>query len=101
MKIPIACSLEAGAAKSQLGEWRELLDRVDLRDRVSPTRLELGPLCHSDIEDVVHLAQREAACCPFFTFKIEIGHDRLALAIEVPDEAVEVLDEVMAAARPN
>lgn len=101
VKIPIACSLEAGAAKTQLGEWRQLLGRVDHRDRVSSTRLELGPLRHSDIAEVVHLAEREVACCPFFTFTIEIGHERLILAIEVPDEAVEVLDEVMAGARPN
>lgn len=101
VKIPIACSLEAGAAKRQLGEWRQLLGRVDHRHRVSPTRLELGPLSRSEIEDVVQLAQREAACCPFFTFMIEIGHERLILAVEVPDEAVEVLDEVMAATRAN
>jgi hypothetical protein len=101
VKIPIACSLEPEVAHAQLGEWRQLLGRVDHRERVSPTRLELSPLRESDIVDVVRLARREVACCPFFTFAIEIGHERLILAIEVPDEAVGVLDEVLADARSN
>ena len=101
MKIPIACSLDAGDAKAQLKEWQQLLGRVDHRDRVSSTRLELSPLEGSDIAELVQLARREVACCPFFTFTIEIGHERLILAVEVPDEAVEVLDELMADARPT
>lgn len=99
VKIPITCSLEPGAANAQLGEWRELLGRVDHRDRVSPTRLELSPLRDSDIVEVVQLAQREVACCPFFTFFIEIRHERLLLAIEVPTDAIEVLDELMSSGR--
>ena len=40
------------------------------------------------------LAQREKACCPFFTFTIEISADHLALVVEVPDDAIDVLDEL-------
>lgn len=101
VQIPIACSLEPGAAVAQLGEWRELLGRVDHRERVSPNRLELSLLSDSDIGRVVHLAQREIACCPFFTFTLEIRLERLILAIEVPNDAVEVLDELVSTAPRN
>lgn len=101
VKIPVACSLDARAAKAQLDEWRGLLGRVVHRQRVSPTRLELSPLRDSDLVDIVQLAQREVACCPFFTFVIEIKHERLLLAIEVPTDAIEVLDELISSGDPR
>jgi hypothetical protein len=64
-------------------------------ERVSPNRLELGLLPDADIESVISLAQREAACCPFFSFAIAIQADRLVLAVEVPDDAIEILDQLI------
>lgn len=96
MQIPIACSLEPGAAQSQLGEWQEVLRRaVACSERVSPNRLELRLLPDSDLGSVANLARREAACCPFFAFTIEISAQGVVLAIEVPDDAVEVLDRMV------
>jgi hypothetical protein len=48
-----------------------------------------------DIGPLVSLAQREAACCTFFSFAMQIEADRLVLAIEVPDDAVEILDQLV------
>jgi hypothetical protein len=94
--VPIACTLEPGDARSQLGEWRELLQRVvDGSERVSPIRLELRLLPYVDIATVINLAQRELACCAFFSFAIEIRADHLVLVVEVPDDAVEVLDQLV------
>lgn len=96
MKIPIACTLQPSEARSQLGEWREVLHQVTNRsERVSPNRLEVGLLPDADIGLVIDLAQREAACCTFFSFAIEIQADRLVLAVEVPNAAVEVLDQLV------
>ena len=93
VRIPIACTLQPSDARSQLGEWREVLPRVtNSADRVSPTRLELTIKPDSDIGPLVNLAQREVACCAFFSFSIEIQADRLVLAVEVPEDAVEILD---------
>ena len=93
MKIPIACTLQPNDARSQLGEWQEMLRRVvDGSERVSPNRLELRLLPDADIVSVISLAQREAACCAFFSFTIEIQTDRVLLAVEVPNDAVEILD---------
>ena len=95
MEIPIACTLGPGDARSQLDEWHEVLRRVvDRSDRVTPRRLELGLVPGADIAPVIDLARREVACCPFFAFSILIRAERLVLAVEVPDDAVAVLDEL-------
>jgi hypothetical protein len=59
---------------------------------VSPIRLEFTINPDAHIGPLVNLAQREAACCAFFSFSIEIRADRLVLVVEVPDDAVEILD---------
>jgi hypothetical protein len=93
VKIPIACTLQPSDARSQLSEWQEMLRRVmDGSERVSSNRLELSLLPDADIGSVVSLAQRETACCAFFSFTIEIEADRVLLVVEVPNEAVEILD---------
>ena len=93
MNIPNACTLQPSNARSQFAEWREVLPRVTNRsERVSPIRFEVTIKPDADIGPLVNLAQREAACCAFFSFSIEIQADRLVLVVEVPDEAVEILD---------
>ncbi len=81
---------------SQVGEWQEVLGRaVDSRERVSPNRLQLSLLPDADVGSVISLAQREVACCAFFSFAIEIQADHLVLAVEVPNNAVEILDQLV------
>jgi hypothetical protein len=96
VQVPIACSLEPGDARSQLGEWQEVFRRVvDCSEQVSPNRLELSLRPDSDLGSIVNLAQREAACCPFFAFTIEISAQRVVLTIDVPDDAVQILDRLV------
>ena len=40
---------------------------------------------------IVALAEREAACCPFFRFAVEVDANGLALTVTVPPDAAEVL----------
>ena len=96
MQIPIACSLSESSARDQLDDWRQLLsDAV----RLSPTELSL-PISDEpgQLEEIVALAQREKACCPFFDFLIHIEAEGVALHISVPPEAVAVLDALGAPA---
>jgi hypothetical protein len=97
---PIACTLEAGAARAQLDEWRELLaGAVEGRHRVSTGRLELTLSSGFDqVDALVRLAQRETACCAFFTFSIAIGAEALTLVIQAPDGAESILDNFADAA---
>lgn len=96
VEIPIACALEPSAARSQLGEWQDAVRHaVGSSIRVSANRLELGLLPGAHVEPIVRLAQREAACCPFLAFSLEIHAERLTLVVEVADDAVEILDQVL------
>jgi len=96
VKIPIACTLAPNDARSQLGEWHDLLrHQAGTSERVSPTRLEIRLLPGADIGSVVDLAQREAACCAFFEFTLVIRADDVVVAVEVPDDAVEILDQLV------
>jgi hypothetical protein len=96
VKIPIACTLKPGDARAQLGAWQELLRRVvDDSERISPNRLDLSLSPNADIGPVIDLAQCEVACCAFFSFTIEIQADRLVLAVEVPNDAIEILDQLV------
>ena len=94
MRIPIACNLEHRDALSQLGEWRELGRVVDRVARVSPHRLELRLLPDADVASITDLAQREKACCPFFAFTVEISAEYLVFVVEVPGDAIDVLDQL-------
>jgi hypothetical protein len=95
METPIACTLEAEAARAQLDAWRELLaGAVERRNRVAPGRLELVLAPGFDqVDALVRLGQRETTCCAFFTFSVAIGAEALTLVIEAPDDAASVLDE--------
>ncbi len=52
------------------------------------------------LDDLLDVAQREQACCPFFEFALAIEADRLSLSIRVPPDAVAVLDELCASLSP-
>ena len=68
---------------------------VTRTEHVSPTRLELHLEPNCELTAVVDLAQREVACCPFFTFAIAVKADGLVLVVEVPDDASELLDKLI------
>jgi hypothetical protein len=95
MEIPIACTLSAVEAHTQLGEWQAVLDRcVERVSRVSSTRLDLT--LRSDLVDLtpfVRLVQREKACCAFFEFAFDVRASGVTLVVQVPENAVRVLEE--------
>ena len=95
MQVPIACSLTSAAARSQGGEWQELLSRsVVTAQRVSPTELSFRLRDDLlDLEGIVRLCQREKECCPFFDFAILISADDVVLRVLVPPDATAVIDE--------
>jgi hypothetical protein len=100
--VPIvACSLPVSDAHHQLGEWRALLATASVETtRVSPTELhfrlrdDLGGL-----RQIVTLAQREKACCPFLDFALMIEPGAVRLTISVPEGGVPVLDAFAAFGR--
>ena len=98
MEIPIACSLDASDARAQLDEWQELFARVMTHvDRVSINRFEVSFRPDlAELSELVQLAQREKACCPFFDFSLIINSTTTTFVVEVPDDASPVLDQFIA-----
>jgi hypothetical protein len=95
--VPVACTLEPGAAVDRVGEWQSFLaDRIDAVEHTGPAarlRLRAGD---DILLAAVDLAQREKACCGFFRFAVELEADCRWLRIEVPPDAAGVLDQFLA-----
>jgi hypothetical protein len=95
MDTPIACTLEASAARQRVDQWRQVLTRAVAHvERVAPDRLacELKPDL-ADLRALTLLAQREKACCRFFTFSFAVEADTVTMVVGVPHDAVTILDE--------
>jgi len=90
---PIACSLDADGARSQLDEWHAVLRAaVVSTEREGPTLVRMRLRADAEaVARILALAEREVACCPFFRFAIEIDANGLALTVAVPPDAAEVL----------
>jgi hypothetical protein len=104
MQIPIACSLDGASARAQVEEWRALLaPLVVASERPDPQvlRLRLRAAGPARLAELVGLAQREKACCPFFAFSLEIEPDAVTFVSTVPPEAAGVLDRFAGLAGPR
>ncbi len=89
----IACSLEPGAARSQLGEWAAAFTgAVVASERPDATTLRIHLADTSELGLIAELSRREVACCPFFRFAIEIDTAGIALTVSVPLDAASILD---------
>jgi hypothetical protein len=95
MEIPIACTLEATAARQRVDQWRELLSgAVTHAERVAPGRLSCelnGDL--ADLRALALLAREEKACCGFFNFSFQVEVDAVTMVVAVPDDAASILDQ--------
>ena len=98
VQVPIACTLTADARTERTEEWRATLrTSVTAATRKAPGRVELrladGPSAAGRLVDLV---RREKACCGFFSFAVEIDAQGATLVVEVPEDAVAVLDDFAA-----
>lgn len=87
-----ACTLPTNERPLRLTEFDSLFaDHLQRMDR-SPDQVRLhlsgGPGFADAVRD---LAERESACCSFFTFAQAGGDDDLTLTISVPEERREIL----------
>jgi hypothetical protein len=98
VQVPIACTLTADATTERTEEWRAALRiSVTAATRTAPGRVEFrladGPIAAGRLVD---LARREKACCAFFSFAVEIDAQGATMVVEVPEDAVAVLDDFAA-----
>ena len=90
--VPIACTLEAGDLPERLAEWRAF---GHSSVRATEAHATSARLLLADGDDVLlaaaSLAQREAQCCAFFDFAVELGPEARWLSVRVPAGAEETL----------
>lgn len=96
-RVPIACTLTAVQADDRVGEWRDFLARAVDERRLEGTVARLRLVSGDDVLfTAVDLAQREKACCGFFSFSIELDSDARWLRVEVPADAARILADLVA-----
>ena len=88
-----ACSMPTAERPLRLAEF-EALFAASVRN---VTRDEHGVRLHLEGDSglrgrVRDLAERETACCSFFTFAIEGSNDKVVVDISVPESRREILD---------
>ena len=93
-----ACTLPTAEIPLRLTEFAALFAAAELVERPAPTRLRVrvaAPLA------LVHdLAARESECCSFFDFAVTGDDGAVELTVAVPPAHVDVLDALVAGARP-
>lgn len=98
---PIACSLGPAELGDRLAAWRRVLGRAPAADRRGPGTLVVALAPGADPAAVADLARREVECCPFLSFGLRVAASGLALQIDAPEEAADVLDAFARLAGPG
>jgi hypothetical protein len=92
---PAACTLPTAERPLRLIDFDRFLASVQRFDRPRPTRLDLTIPRAAETAGR-RLAERESACCSFFTFEFEPAAQDVMIRIGVPADQVEVLDALQA-----
>ncbi len=79
----------------RVAEFDAFFESVRRVERPQPTRLELTVPCHAEAT-ARGLAERESACCSFFTFEFADAGSDLVMRISVPPAHIEVIDALEA-----
>jgi len=98
---PVACSLDVGSLAERIDQWRELVASsvVGVEADATSVRLVLGDT-DAALVAAASLGQREKQCCGFFSVAIELGPDRRALTLRVPEGAEEAMATFVARLTP-
>jgi DNA-binding transcriptional MerR regulator len=95
---PVACSLDASLMDDRLGDWQNVLGRVQSRESL-PDGVRLALEDAADLGDLAQLVAAEQACCPFFSFAITVDARGVGLEVRsTSPEAREMVDAFFRAA---
>ena len=94
VRTPIACTLTPEAVTDRLSEWQRFLaESTGAVERVSQQRLRIRLNASTSATlGAIDLARREKAWCSFFEFSIAIEEESSWLTVEVPPDAIDVLN---------
>ena len=94
---PDTCTLPTAQRPLRVMEFDELFASVLRKTRAQATRLDL--VLPPEVEaEARSLAERESACCSFFTFEFEPSGGYIVMHISVRPDQVEALDAIEARA---
>jgi hypothetical protein len=89
--IPIACTLDVGAMPDRLTEWRTVLAQVRSRSTTADGALRAELDDGIDIAELARLVVAEQQCCSFFSFAITVDARGIALEVNAPEGATDVV----------
>ena len=94
VEIPIACTLEAGAMGDRIADWDRVLAAAQQRVALPSggVRVELDGTV--DVADLTRLVVAEQACCAFFRFAITVDERGVALEVDAPTDAQDLITAV-------
>jgi len=97
--LAVACILNSCDFEDRLAGIRNLSYRHLLSSRREPLALHLtyAIAARAEVEDIV---AKEAECCPFLGFDLEVG-EIVQLSITVPENAASTADELFAHFAPE
>jgi DNA-binding transcriptional MerR regulator len=95
---PIACSLQPGAMPERIERWQAVLSTVRARVRMAdgPLRIEFQHAV--DVSELAALVVAEQQCCAFFRFVVTVDERGIALEIDAPDQAAEIVSALFGSA---
>jgi hypothetical protein len=97
--VPDACTLPTAERPLRLAEFDDLF--ASARELVRPSATKLDLVITRDAENTARdLAERESACCSFFSFEFDERDREIVMTIAVPPHYVDVLDALQARIRP-
>jgi hypothetical protein len=90
-RVPIACTLSASDQVVRADEWLQLKHKAITRELTDDgARWTFAPETVTAAE-VADLVAREATCCQFFVFTLEVTAQHLVLTIAAPEDAGELV----------
>lgn len=88
VQVPVACTLDGGAAKERVGRWRAILDSHGSDKQLVDDTLTLRFRRDGDAErELADLVAAERECCAFVGWQLDVDRDDLVLLITgAPDD---------------
>jgi hypothetical protein len=90
-EVPIACTLAPGDVHDRLDAWDQLLAGAIRRRALASGGLRIEFADAVDVESLARLVVAEQACCAFFQFAITVDERGVALEVDAPAEALDVV----------
>jgi DNA-binding transcriptional MerR regulator len=90
-EVPIACTLAVGDMGDRLGDWDRVLAAAVRRLALPTGGLRVEFDNRVDVAGLARLAGAEQECCTFFRFTITVDHRGVALEVDAPAEAHDLI----------